>query len=246
MGITQELIVTGTISGAAVDDLSERLLKPAVGRAEGTWEKSWFQLAHFCTLYLPLRYAAWARQIHRNEETEQKLWRLAREAEQALWNGALVCVPDNGLREMVFGGEDPTGRLLADLEIPPTWFVRYREKTEGLSEEWASVQHWPCWSALAIHYSSCCLNWLQQRSIPDVEFDESLLHAEAVAVLCSRIGDHLGNDAVATAMRAWLHGQAAPRTSDGSPSFGRPRTAFIGESIRTSSEMLLIRGYQEP
>lgn len=157
--IAQKLQNTGALDPGWIGDFRSCLGKLARGHE---WNRDLFRLAHFVSLYLPLRYSTWARSKARNLESEATLQALHRETETALWTAGTgseksgVPAREQELVAWAFGN-----RRLNTFERDAVvqWDHGFRAVLARVRPHLASETRWSSWSCLALHFVSFFLDF---------------------------------------------------------------------------------------
>ncbi len=118
------------------------------------WSRDYLRHQHFVSMYLPIRYWAWARMSQRrNAQTEAELGTLVATVAETLWGGLCEAGPQppDDLCAMVFGPENPL--RLRDAERG-AWAERFNVALDATAQAWRGATVLPRWEALSLHFVS--------------------------------------------------------------------------------------------
>jgi hypothetical protein len=204
---------------------------------ERAWEPEFFRLRHFVSMYLPLRYAAWARSSgKRNQETEGLLATLIVTVAETLWRGLVAAARLGGptesaeLVKLVLGAENPL-RLTADSR--GDWERRYKAAVRQMSAPWRARESWPRWEAMALHVAS----FYVPLGLPPIIVERAENHS--TRRLLDELAPHVHSDVVQL-VGAWLDAAAALRDDAGVPIVGWNAATERKLTGRTETEILLV------
>jgi hypothetical protein len=211
---------------------------PQIERADQRiWTPAFFALRHFVSMYLPLRYWAWATLSgKRNSETEGLLATLILTIEETLWRGFVAAgrldAPTEGaeLVRLVLGEDNPL-RLAADAR--GDWERRYKAVVKEMSATWRARDAWPRREAMALH----CASFYLPLGLPPGTVESP--GSASTRRLLEDVAAHVHPD-VAQLVGVWLDAATAARDDAGVPVVWWSPQAGPRLTGRTETELLLV------